>query len=280
MDFKSFDIDREELKPYGMTCERWVPRIMARTDRHNEIELNFIKSGSVSYFFRDRIVTVPSGKLAVFWGLIPHKVIAHDTDDYYFVCTIPLSMFLNWRLSESMVNKIFAGEILIDNSEYSGIYEEFMFSIWERDFSSKTDHLASILEIQARMLRFEGQYTVLSPNRLSTSTTATKVEKMTLYIAHNYTECLTAKEIAEEAGVTPDYANAIFKKAFGHSLMRHVMIERINHAQRELLFTNDPISSIALECGFSSISCFNTAFRNLNNCSPGDYRKSQHNITN
>ena len=182
MDFKSFDIDREELKPYGMTCERWVPRIMARTDRHNEIELNFIKSGSVSYFFRDRIVTVPSGKLAVFWGLIPHKVIAHDTDDYYFVCTIPLSMFLNWRLSESMVNKIFAGEILIDNSEYSGIYEEFMFSIWERDFSSKTDHLASILEIQARMLRFEGQYTVLSPNRLSTSTTATKVEKMTLYM--------------------------------------------------------------------------------------------------
>ena len=77
------------------------------------------------------------------------------------------------------------------------------------------------------MLRFEGQYTVLSQNRLSTSTTATKVEKMTLYIAHNYTECLTAKEIAEEAGVTPDYANAIFKKAFGHSLMRLFLSIRV-----------------------------------------------------
>ena len=262
-----------------MTCERWVPRIMARTDRHNEIELNFIKSGSVSYFFRDRIVTIPSGKLAVFWGLIPHKVIAHDTDDYYFVCTIPLSMFLNWRLSDGMVNKIFAGEILIDDSEYSKTYEEFMFSTWERDFSSKTDHLASILEIRARMLRFEGQYTVLSPNRLSASPTATKVEQMTLYIAQNYREKLTVKEISDVVSVTPDYANVIFKKSFGHSLMSHMMIERINHAQRELLFTDDPISSIAMDCGFSSISCFNTAFKNLNNCSPSEYRKNHHNIT-
>ena len=277
MDFKSFNIDREELQPYGLTCERWIPRVMARTDRHNEIELNFIRCGSVSYFFRDRTVTVPSGKLAIFWGLIPHKVIAHDTDDYYFVCTIPLSMFLNWRLSESMVNKIFAGEILVDSAEYVESYEEFKFSQWEHDFSSNTDRLASILEIRARLLRFEGQYTVLSQNRLSASPTATKVEKITLYIAHNYTENLTVKEIANEAGVSPDYANAIFKKAFGHSLMRHVMIERINHAQRELLFTDDPISNIAMDCGFSSISCFNTAFRNLNNCSPSDYRKNYSN---
>ncbi|MDE6631519.1 MAG: helix-turn-helix domain-containing protein [Muribaculaceae bacterium] len=274
MDYKSFNIDREELQPYGLTCERWLPRIMARTDRHNEIELNLIRRGSVSYFFRDRIVTVPSGKLAIFWGLIPHKVIAHDTEDYYFVCTIPLSMFLNWRLSESMVKKIFAGEILVDGSEYLGKYEEFMFSQWEHDFSSNTNPLASILEIKARLLRFESQYTILSENPLSSSLTHTKIEKMTLFIAQNYSENLTVKEISDVIGVTPDHANAIFKKTFGHSLMRQVMIERINHAQRALLFTDDPISSIAMDCGFSSISCFNTAFRNLNNCSPSAYRKS------
>ena len=277
MDYKSFDINREELKPYGMTCERWAPRIMTRTDRHNEIELNFIRSGSVSYFFRDRTVTVPPNKIVAFWGLIPHKVIAHETDDYYFVCTIPLSMFLNWRLSERMINTIFSGEVLVDCQESIGRHDEYLFSIWERDFSQNPNHLASILEIRARLLRFETDYKVLSQNGLSYSPAATRIEKMTLYIARNYAENLTAKEISEIAGLTPDYANAIFKKAFGHSLMRHVMIERINHAQRELIFTENPISLIALECGFNSISCFNVAFKNLNKCSPSEYRNKFHN---
>ena len=274
MDYKSFDIDREELKPYGMTCERWVPRIMARSDRHNEIELNFIRSGSVSYFFRDRIVTVPPNRIVAFWGLIPHKIISHDTDDYYFVCTIPLSMFLNWRLSERMIKTIFSGEVLVDCTESNGGYDEYLFSIWEQDLSSNQNQLASILEIRARLLRFDTDYKVLSQNVLSYSPAAARIEKMTLYIARNYAESITAKEISEIAGVTTDYANAIFKKAFGHSLMKHVMIERINQAQRDLLFTDNPISNIAMDCGFNSISCFNAAFKNLNKCSPSEYRNS------
>ena len=274
MNYKSFDTDREDLKPSGLTCERWIPSLMSRTDRHNEIELNFIRSGSITYFFRDKTVTVPSGKLVIFWGLIPHKIIDHDTDDYYYVCTIPLSMFLKWRMSENIVKTIFSGEIIVDNTEYACSYDEFLFSMWEHDLTLHINHLATLLEIRARLLRFEGKYSVLSQNGLPYSPTATKIEKMTLYIAQNYTENLTAKNISDAAGVSQDYANAIFKKAFGHSLMKHVTIARINHAQRQLLFTDESISNIAMDCGFGSISCFNTAFRNLNNCSPSEYRNS------
>lgn len=272
MDYKSFDTYREEFKPYGLTCERWIPQIMPRADRHNEIELNFIMSGSLTYFFRDRIVMIPSGRIAVFWGLIPHKIVSYDNSGYYFVCTIPLSMFLKWRLSESMVSNIFAGEVLIDNSETKRAYDEHLFSMWENDISTHPNHLASILEIRARLLRFEDSYTILSNTGIYAAPSATKIEKMTLFIARNYTERLTAHGISDVAGVTPDHANTLFKKTFGHSLMKHVMIERINHAQRELLFTDDPIYQISMDCGFSSISCFNSAFRNLNGCSPSEYR--------
>lgn len=269
MDFKSFDSCREDFKPYGLTCERWIPRVMPRTDRHNEVELNFIMSGSITYFFRDKAVTVPAGKLAVFWGLIPHKIIAHEAEDYYFVCTVPLSMFLKWRLPEGMVNKIFTGEFLIDNSGIKGLYDKHLFSMWEKDLTENPNHIASILEIRARLQRFGNAYTVLSSSPI-----ATKIEKMALHIARNYTENLTAKEIAEVAGITPDYANVLFKKTFGHPLMKQVMIERITHAQRELLFSDKPISHIAMDCGFSSISCFNSAFRQLNNCSPSAYKSA------
>lgn len=272
MNYKSFDDHREDFMPYVLSCERWVPRVMPRTDRHNEIELNFVMSGSITYYFRDKAVTVPAGKITVFWGLIPHKIIAYETNDWYFVCTVPLSMFLKWGLSDGMVNKIFAGELLVDSSQ--GIYDQHLFSMWEKDITSNSLHMASILEIRARLLRFDKAYVVLSRLGMSSSPIATKIEKMVFHIARNFTEPLTAKEISATAGITPDYANVLFKKTFGHSLMTHVMIERITHAQRELIFSDKPISYVAIDCGFNSISCFNTAFRKFNNCSPTEYKSA------
>lgn len=271
-DYKSFDCLREDFKPYGLTCERWIPRIMPRTDRHNEIELNYIISGSISYFFRDRTVTVPAGRIVLFWGLIPHRIISSETDDFYFVCTVPLSMFLEWKLPENMVNNIFAGEILVDSSESKGEYDKYMFSVWEKEISTNPDHFASILEIRARLLRFGNTCSVLSQNNISSSPLTSKIEKLVLFIARSYADNLTAKEISDVAGVTPDYANVLFKKTFGHSLMKHVMMERITQAQRELLFTDKLISHIAMDCGYNSVSCFNSAFRQLNNCSPSEFR--------
>lgn len=272
MAFKSFDSRREHFEPYGLSCERWIPRVMPRTDRHNEIELNFLMSGSITYYFGDKVVTVPARKISVFWGLIPHKIIAHETKDYYYVCTVPLSMFLKWGMSDGMVNKIFTGELLVDSSESA--YDQHLFSIWEKDITENPCHLASILEIKARLLRFDMAYVTLSGVGMSSSPIAMKIEKMVLHIARNYTENLTAKEISATAGINPDYANVLFKKTFGHSLMKQVMIERITHAQRELLFSDKPISHIALDCGFNSISCFNSAFRQFNNCSPREYKSA------
>ena len=71
---KTFDEKRGELKPYGLTCETWRPQLMPKIDRHNEIELNYIPEGSITYFFPTGKVTVPPHKMALFWGLIPHKI--------------------------------------------------------------------------------------------------------------------------------------------------------------------------------------------------------------
>ena len=48
---KTFDEKRDEFKPYGLTCEIWRPQLMPKIDRHNEIELNYIPEGGITYFF-------------------------------------------------------------------------------------------------------------------------------------------------------------------------------------------------------------------------------------
>ena len=41
---------------------------------HSQVELNFILSGSMTYWFDGRVLTLSAGRLALFWGMIPHQV--------------------------------------------------------------------------------------------------------------------------------------------------------------------------------------------------------------
>ena len=51
---KIFDNNRPEFKPYGFTVEKWIPRLMPRPDRHNEIEVNLLTGGTITYLINDK----------------------------------------------------------------------------------------------------------------------------------------------------------------------------------------------------------------------------------
>ena len=63
----------EQFRPYGLTCEWWTPTLMGKPDRHNEIELNYLPEGPLTYLLQDRKITLPSGRLTTFWGLIVRR---------------------------------------------------------------------------------------------------------------------------------------------------------------------------------------------------------------
>ena len=69
---KTFNHIRKEFTPYGFTCELWTPQEMKRPDRHNEIELNLLRSGALYYLMNGDQIEIHAGRLAVFWASIPH----------------------------------------------------------------------------------------------------------------------------------------------------------------------------------------------------------------
>ena len=161
-----------------------------------------------------------------------------------------------------------------EHERYS-CYDRLLMENWYTDLSSSSANQQTVLlEMQCRLQRLSAHVSA------ETSTTPTLparetnlIEQMTLYIARNYHRTIRLADIGKAVGLHPDYANALFKKAFGHTLNTHLTIERITQAQRLLLTTETPIVQIAYTCGFNSISCFNTAFLKFNGCTPRDYRK-------
>lgn len=277
-DIHFFDSSRDEFKPYGLTCEKWVTQLMNRFDQHNEIELNFFPSGSCTYLLYDKIVRIPSRRLTIFWGLTPHQIIDFQDTCQYYVCTIPLSLFLNWEVPSQMVDNLFAGQMLYDPIETRADYDEYLFKQWLHDMNSSQTYEPSLTEMKARVIRLGQNYSQIAESRhleghIHHSESKT-VAQIALFIAQNYMHPIKTMDIAKHVGLHPDYANSVFKKAFGVSLHQHVTNERINHAQRMLLTTDNPITDIAWSCGFNTISRFNSAFLKLNGCTPREYRKS------
>lgn len=276
----SFDPERTDFEPYGLTCVHWVPSRMKRPDHHNEVELNFLQSGTVTYLLGGRKVVVTPGHLSVFWAAIPHQIIDFEGDPSYFVATIPLPWFLQWRLPEHLVKLLMEGELIVEPSGQRAAFDAQLFARWEADLEQPLPGGESpvLLEMQARLVRLASSIPLLrkaSAKYRRTSTVGlSKVEQMACFVAQHYLEKLTIKRIADVVRIHPNYAMNLFSKTFGATLVDYITKHRVSHAQRLLATSNAKIIDVAFESGFSSISRFNIAFRESCGCSPSDYRQS------
>ena len=272
---KTFNESRNDFKPYGLTCELWTPSLMRKPDRHNEIEINYFPKGSITYLFRDRKITIPAKRFTVFWGLVPHQIVHYGGVNPYYVCTIPFSQFLEWKLPASFVDRILNGEVIFESNEESSGYDELLLKAWIKDIGRVELPDVTLLEMHARLFRMaknnlsmkENYHLPIHQNEI------TQVEKIAIYIAQNYSTPIKVVDIGKAVGLHPDYANSIFKKAFGSTLSEYIIEERVSHAQRKLVTTDASITGIAFESGFNTISRFNACFLKINRCTPREFRK-------
>ena len=275
-----FDERRKEFAPYGLSCERWRPHLMRKPDKHNEIELNVLQSGSMTYLLRGKRFVIRPRRLTIFWALAPHQIVGIEGDAPYYVATIPLTRFLQWRLPAAFHNRVLQGDVIEESSDEHGGFDIAMFERWLRDVKDDEPQLQDIvlLEMEARLRRLaltsgpkeEEEIGIKPVDENLTS----KVEQMAVFVAANYTRPLQITEIAEAVELHPDYATALFKKSFGVTLSDYLLDHRISHAQRMLAATQTKITEIAYECGFNSISRFNAAFKKSCGCTPRQYRRN------
>ena len=280
---ETFDSSRPDFAPYGFTCVRWHPTPMRRPDRHNEIELNFLETGWVTYLLGGQKIRVEAGQLTAFWAAIPHQIIAYGNEPEYFVATMPLAWVLQSKLPDHFMHALLQGRVISERKRGRTKFDALLFANWESDLRKPSGGTlkAVLLEMQARLLRLalgadeagknsskaRKQQVVMSQGGLN------KDEQMACLIAQRYTERLTVDAIGKSVGLHPNYAMSLFQKAFGTTLIDYLTQHRISHAQRLLATTDRKIVEIALDAGFGSISRFNDAFQRACGCSPRDYRR-------
>lgn len=94
------------------------------------------------------------------------------------------------------------------------------------------------------------------------------------YIESNYKEVCSLQVVGAYVHVTPNYLSNLFKRETGIAFSNYVSRLRVEKAKTLLACTKMRMTDIAEHVGFDNASYFTTVFKQLNNLSPSEYRKS------
>lgn len=110
-------------------------------------------------------------------------------------------------------------------------------------------------------------------DRQGNTKTIDKINLACRYISENCDKELTLDNVADKVGFSSCYFSRVFKQTIQRNFVEYLTIQRLKRAQSLLADSDDPITSIAMESGFKSISTFNRVFQKYKGCSPSEFKK-------
>lgn len=100
----------------------------------------------------------------------------------------------------------------------------------------------------------------------------TAVAEAVRHIRDNYGDALRVRELAARAGLSAYQFEQRIRKLFQLTAGQLIQKTRMEAAMRRLRETNDPVATIAQDCGYSDQSAFTRQFRQIVGLPPTDYR--------
>ena len=101
------------------------------------------------------------------------------------------------------------------------------------------------------------------------------IEKVMLYMKHNYTQELKLEDLSLMAFLSRNYFCKQFKDVTNMTVMEYAQKIRMEEACRLLLDTDKKVIDIISEVGYRDIKFFNQVFKRKTGMTPSEYRKAR-----
>lgn len=98
------------------------------------------------------------------------------------------------------------------------------------------------------------------------------VAKVVQHIQNNFADTLRVADLAKRAGLSGYQFEQRIRKIFQLTAGQLIQKTRMEAAVQRLRETNDPIATVALDCGYSDQSAFTRQFRQTTGLSPSEFR--------
>ncbi len=247
---------------------------------HAEIEIIYVKSGSILCWIEEEPIRIPENHICIVGSNVIHHLTFDEAPAEIAYLQIDIA-----KIISIMYPKYTDVPLLMDNrlktyalfSKESLIFPLFQRILCELEMKKpyfETAVMGAFIQLTAYLQR---EMLVADYDRLFENPMFLKIYPIILYANEHYAEKVYLDAVCALLHLDKYYLCKIFKKTTGLTFFQYLGRVRLQNAEKLLVTTDRSITQIALECGFSTVQYFHSAFVRAKGSSPMVYRKTHHN---
>lgn len=261
------------------------PVVMPQPHWHGHVEANFTTNFQMTYDFDGTRLVVPEHRLVLFWAGVPHQLTgiepsgvgAKKLANIY----LPLDSFLQMRhIMALQVALIGRGMVVLPQA----LCDDALVQRWYGDYRSGDFERAEVVKMELNALFRRAAisgFDFLRPpqheigqDRSLSSAHVRHVIAMVRFVLENLDKPMLNAEVTAVTGLHENYAVSLFSRTMQVPLKQFITRMRLMRARALLVESSTAISSVAEQCGFSSMTQFYAQFRSGYGISPAALRQN------
>lgn len=249
---------------------------------HPEIEITYVKEGSMHYRINNRSFHLKEGDIIFCNSNALHSGEMENQEDCsYIPITFDPKLIYGFfqstictRYVDPVIQNLAVCALHIDYSEkWHETFRDRMLEVISLD-KKKPDFYELDISIRMQLLwRLLVEHLPHQPvSTTSDFTEYERIRRILSYIEQNYMNQITLDDISEHIHLCESECTRLFKRHMNTTLFSFLQEYRIERSL-EYLSTKESISSIAEKTGFSDSNYYSKVFSKIKGCSPREYRK-------
>lgn len=251
-----------ELQPSDISIIHNTREIKYRSHIHDQIEMIYVFDIGQHIEIDGKDYEIKKGQAALIFPNVVHTYYRNEfrnTDQIFVICAPSLFKgmfpdFTNFRPKSPVITDV-------DEAARLAFYEILSCT----EFS---EQLAWTMIILSRLMK------KITLEHKGSAPVENLTKKIITYIGQNFRNDITLDLLAKEFSVSKYYISHTFSDKIKISLPNYLAFIRAEYAANQMRSTNDSITNICLDSGFSSQSTFNRAFKRIYCMTPREYKKN------
>ena len=249
---------------------------------HPEIEITYVQKGTMCYKVNHMVYHLKEGDI-VFnnSGALHSGTMENQKDCAYIPVTFDSRLIygffqstVNSKYVDPVIQDSMLPAICIDQSEpWHRPFREYLLRIIALDEKKPDFYELDITICLQSMWRLLLEHITYEPQASrENSLEYDRIKKILSYIEDNYQNKITLNDIAGHIHLCESECTRLFKRHMNTTLFAFLQEYRIERSL-EFLQAGEPVSTVALNTGFSDPNYYSKVFAKIKGCSPREYRK-------
>lgn len=261
-----------------------LERFNGERHRHPQAELTWVVQGAGVRFVGDSAAPFEDGDLVLVGPDVPHLWVSHadDVGKPHELCVAQFPANLletlsvpEWGDVSDLLRRASQGLVI-----QAPVCSDVQGLLLRMQAEQGLTRLALLLEILGLLVKHPSALQTLSSASVVVASgrgsdqTDRRIDRVVRWIQDNLAQNLRIEDAAAQGHVSPAAFSRFFRRSLGKTFTEYVNDLRCTEAAIQLRKTDKPVATVALDCGFTTMSHFNRQFLLRHGQTPRRYRKS------